>query len=188
MRYSDGVDDEELYALLGVTMAATAVDLKQGRRIQAQTWHPDRNQDPAAQSRMAAINNAYRILSDPRRRQEYDASLKTKWKAGPEGKPGTSSGAKPWAPTNGHKPHPEPQAANPGPAPPDLPSTADFLRAQGFKVVDNRHSGGGLWVVSAPGLEAALDVLRHRGIKFEYSSSGGMATGQKPAWFTRDRS
>ena len=55
MRYSDGVGDDDLYALLGVNMTASEEDLNSGRRLQAQRWHPDRNPDPASKARMRAI-------------------------------------------------------------------------------------------------------------------------------------
>jgi molecular chaperone DnaJ len=91
MRYSDGVGDDDLYALLGVNMTASEEDLNSGRRLQAQRWHPDRNPDPASKARMAAINNAFRILSDPAQRREFDKALLLTWK---QGKPAQPAGSR----------------------------------------------------------------------------------------------
>jgi len=64
--------DRDLYAVLGVERGATDAEIKRAFRRLAQQWHPDVNQDPAAQARFKEINEAYQILSDPQRRQQYD--------------------------------------------------------------------------------------------------------------------
>lgn len=51
---------------------ATPADIKRAyRRLSAQ-FHPDRNKDPDAAERMAEVNRAYEVLSDPERRGNYD--------------------------------------------------------------------------------------------------------------------
>jgi curved DNA-binding protein CbpA len=64
------------YATLGVLPKADPVVIKAAYRALAQTYHPDKwRGDPAvATRRMAAINEAYRILGDAKLRSEYDAS------------------------------------------------------------------------------------------------------------------
>jgi molecular chaperone DnaJ len=64
--------DRDLYSVLGVERGATDAEIKRAFRRLAQQWHPDVNQDPAAQARFKEINEAYQILSDPQRRQQYD--------------------------------------------------------------------------------------------------------------------
>lgn len=41
----------------------------------AQKFHPDRNADPNATSMMVLVNDAYRVLSNPELRREYDCGL-----------------------------------------------------------------------------------------------------------------
>jgi molecular chaperone DnaJ len=64
----------DYYRLLGVDRRASAEEIKRAYRRAALQYHPDRNgNDPAAQERIREINKAYSILSDPDKRQRYDA-------------------------------------------------------------------------------------------------------------------
>jgi molecular chaperone DnaJ len=62
----------DYYQLLQVSPDASAEDVKRAYRKLAREFHPDRNPDPAARERMAEINRAYEVLSDPERRVRYD--------------------------------------------------------------------------------------------------------------------
>jgi molecular chaperone DnaJ len=64
--------ERDYYAILGVVRTASDAEIKRAYRRLAQQWHPDVNKDPAADERFKAINEAYRVLSDPTRRQTYD--------------------------------------------------------------------------------------------------------------------
>ncbi|MES1227998.1 MAG: DnaJ domain-containing protein [Armatimonadota bacterium] len=64
-----------LYQILGVKPKAAADEVKNAYRKLARAYHPDFNPDPKAHERMAAINSAFEVLSDPVRRMEYDASI-----------------------------------------------------------------------------------------------------------------
>jgi curved DNA-binding protein CbpA len=66
----------DYYATLGVLPEANPVVIKAAYRALAQTYHPDKwHGDPAVASRrMAAINEAYRILGDSQTRAAYDAT------------------------------------------------------------------------------------------------------------------
>jgi molecular chaperone DnaJ len=64
--------ERDLYAVLGVARGATDAEIKRAFRKLAQQWHPDVNQDDAADGRFKEINQAYQVLSDPQRRQAYD--------------------------------------------------------------------------------------------------------------------
>ena len=62
------------WAVLGLEPGADAESHKQAFRRQARRWHPDLNgNDPAAEERFKKINEAYEVLSDPRRRQAWEA-------------------------------------------------------------------------------------------------------------------
>ncbi|TMR88351.1 hypothetical protein EJK15_66775 [Nonomuraea basaltis] len=63
-----------LYHLLGVTRVASQDDIKRAYRRLARQLHPDVNPDPKVAARFQEIGEAYHILSDPGRRQEYDLS------------------------------------------------------------------------------------------------------------------
>lgn len=49
--------------------------MRDAYRKLAREYHPDISADPEAHERMAAINAAFEVLSDPVRRMEYDASI-----------------------------------------------------------------------------------------------------------------
>src|SRR3989442_6560712 len=62
----------DYYEVLQITPAATFDEVHKAYRALALQYHPDRNSAPGAGSAMAAINQAYSVLSDPTRRREYD--------------------------------------------------------------------------------------------------------------------
>lgn len=64
------------WAVLGLQPGADAAALKRAFRQQARRWHPDLNgNDPHAEEQFKAVNEAYAVLSDPRRRQQWEAGL-----------------------------------------------------------------------------------------------------------------
>lgn len=67
-----------LYDILGrISRDATAAQIKEAYRAFAKIYHPDKNPNDkvAAEERMSALNEAYEILSDPKKRAEYNAKL-----------------------------------------------------------------------------------------------------------------
>ncbi|HVA27788.1 MAG TPA: molecular chaperone DnaJ [Candidatus Baltobacteraceae bacterium] len=63
----------DYYDLLGVTRDASPDDIKRAYRKLARTHHPDVAQDKAnAEHHFKEINEAYEVLSDPRKRAQYD--------------------------------------------------------------------------------------------------------------------
>ncbi len=63
---------DDYYAVLGVAKTADSQALKKAYRTQAKRWHPDVNKAPEAENRFKEIARAWDVLSDPRRRQQYD--------------------------------------------------------------------------------------------------------------------
>ena len=63
------------YEVLGVSRDASIDEIKQSYRKLSLKWHPDRNSSSEAQSRFQEISSAYEILSDERRRHEYNCEL-----------------------------------------------------------------------------------------------------------------
>ncbi|MFN9620377.1 MAG: DnaJ C-terminal domain-containing protein [Synechococcaceae cyanobacterium] len=66
----------DFWAVLGLDPGADAEALKRAFRQQARRWHPDLNgNDPVAEERFKLVNEAYAVLSDPRRRQAWEAGI-----------------------------------------------------------------------------------------------------------------
>ena len=65
----------DYYAILGVPADATMAQIKKAYRKLARQHHPDTNPgDTDAADRFKAITEAYEVLTDPARRQAYDAT------------------------------------------------------------------------------------------------------------------
>ena len=64
------------WAVLGLEPGADASSLKRAFRQQARRWHPDLNgDDPHAEEPFKAVKEAYAVLSDPVRREQWEAGL-----------------------------------------------------------------------------------------------------------------
>ena len=65
--------DSDLYRVLGVPRDADVLAIKGAFRRLAKRTHPDLNRDDReAEQRFAEVLQAYRVLSDPKRRSQYD--------------------------------------------------------------------------------------------------------------------
>lgn len=62
----------DYYEILGVSKSASERDLKSAYRKLAVQWHPDKNKSPEAEKKFKEINEAYEVLSNPKKRQAYD--------------------------------------------------------------------------------------------------------------------
>ncbi|KAM9331725.1 dnaJ homolog subfamily C member 18 [Pholidichthys leucotaenia] len=63
---------KDFYEILGVQKNASDEDLKKAYRKLALKFHPDKNFAPGATDAFKAIGNAYAVLSNPEKRQQYD--------------------------------------------------------------------------------------------------------------------
>lgn len=69
----DVADHHDLYALLGIAPDASAEDIKRAYRARARELHPDMQPDAAdAPAAFAAVERAYRTLTNPATRKDYD--------------------------------------------------------------------------------------------------------------------
>ena len=63
----------DYYEVLGVSKDADDAALKKAYRVLAKKYHPDANPgDKQAEAAFKEINEAYSVLSDPKKRAQYD--------------------------------------------------------------------------------------------------------------------
>jgi len=87
---ADGAPRVDYWQVLDLQPGADAATLKRAFREQARRWHPDLNgNDAVAEDRFKQVNEAYAVLSDPRRRRT--------WESGGESAGGDGAGVDPFA-------------------------------------------------------------------------------------------
>jgi len=62
----------DYYEVLGINKNATESEIKVAFRKKAMEFHPDRNKSPDAEAKFKEVNEAYEVLSDPKKKQMYD--------------------------------------------------------------------------------------------------------------------
>lgn len=63
---------KDYYKILGVTKQSTEKEIKTAYRKLARKYHPDTNPAPSAEDRFKEINEAYEVLGDDEKRQQYN--------------------------------------------------------------------------------------------------------------------
>lgn len=72
---------QDYYKILGVSKNATEKELTSAYREGARKYHPDVNKDPGAEDKFKQLNEAYEVLKDPEKREQYDL-LGENWQSG----------------------------------------------------------------------------------------------------------
>ena len=68
------MEQKDYYQILNVEKEAPPHKIKEAYRRLAFQYHPDKNREtPSAVEKMKEINESYAVLSDPRKRRDYDA-------------------------------------------------------------------------------------------------------------------
>ncbi|WGI36686.1 molecular chaperone DnaJ [Mesomycoplasma lagogenitalium] len=66
------MNKRDYYEVLGITKAASEKDIKMAYRKLAMKYHPDRNKEHDAEEKFKEINEAYEVLSDLKKKAQYD--------------------------------------------------------------------------------------------------------------------
>ena len=77
------MDYKDYYRILAVDRQASADDIKKAYRKLARKYHPDVSKEADASERMAEVNEANAVLSDPEKRAAYDALADAPRRSGP---------------------------------------------------------------------------------------------------------
>ncbi len=79
----------DYYDILGIARDASEEEIRRAYRVLARKYHPDVNKDPDASQRFSEVTEAYDVLSDQEKRQQYDRL----GHAGVAAGPGSAAGA-----------------------------------------------------------------------------------------------
>jgi curved DNA-binding protein CbpA len=78
------METKDPYKALGLSREASQDDIQQAHRKLVRKYHPDANpEDPRAEERFKEIQRAYEVLSDEKKRREYDEALRTSSRGSP---------------------------------------------------------------------------------------------------------
>ncbi len=62
----------DYYDILGVSRSDSEEEIRKAFRKKAMEYHPDRNRNPDAEEKFKEINEAYQVLTDRKKRSQYD--------------------------------------------------------------------------------------------------------------------
>ena len=72
------METKDPYKALGLSRDASQEDIRKAHRMLVRKYHPDANpEDPRAEQRFKKVQQAYEVLSDEKKRREYDEGLRT---------------------------------------------------------------------------------------------------------------
>jgi len=74
---------KDYYKTLGIERNAAPAEIKKVYRKQARKYHPDLNKDSGAEEKFKEVSEAYEVLSDAKKKKQYD-ELGANWKNGQE--------------------------------------------------------------------------------------------------------
>jgi curved DNA-binding protein CbpA len=78
------METKDPYKVLGLSREASQEDIQQAHRKLVRKYHPDANpEDPRAEERFKEVQRAYEVLSDEKKRREYDEGLRTSSRGSP---------------------------------------------------------------------------------------------------------
>ncbi|KAI2602839.1 hypothetical protein GGR54DRAFT_622739 [Hypoxylon sp. NC1633] len=69
---SNALAIKDPYKTLGVGKSASTAEIKKAYYALAKKYHPDTNKDSSAKDRFGEVQSAYEILSDPKKKEQYD--------------------------------------------------------------------------------------------------------------------
>ncbi|HNV83419.1 MAG TPA: DnaJ C-terminal domain-containing protein [Arenimonas sp.] len=84
---------KDYYEILGVEASAGEAELKTAYRRLARKYHPDVSKEKGAEEKFKSINEAYEVLRDKEKRQEYDQLRARGYRSGQEYQPPPGFGA-----------------------------------------------------------------------------------------------
>ena len=62
-----------------------------------------------------------------------------------------------------------------------------FLKENGFEVIDMRLQGGSLWVIDTPSFKKVYNSLATTGVEFVFTDKGSKSTQNRPAWYLKNK-
>jgi curved DNA-binding protein CbpA len=78
------METKDPYKALGLSRKASQEDIRKAHRKLVRKYHPDANpEDPRAGERFKKVQQAYEVLSDEKKRREYDEGLRTSSRGSP---------------------------------------------------------------------------------------------------------
>lgn len=78
---------KDYYKIMGVEPDASAEEIKRAYRKLARKYHPDVSDEPDAEDRFKEIGEAYEVLKDPAKREQYDQLRAGGWRGGESFRP-----------------------------------------------------------------------------------------------------
>jgi len=135
-----GLSTRNHFEMLGISRSATDAEVKEAYSRLARRLHPDIHHDPALadlrekiEALFMQLNVAYSVLSQPRARDAYEATLY------PSSSPPTAVPAPPPQVAPAPKPAPVAAAAPPAPVPVAVPSAEDMFQRAKERLEDGKH-------------------------------------------------